>query len=135
MYFEGLLIGWYSIWSQLLCNVIEITFRHGCSPKNLLHNFRTPFPKNTSGQLILAVIIYKVVYFFEVIYFWKSLNSECLIAEIYSKYNNTINLLNGVSHFGFTILFKKWAKEKKKMTPFWEKKQKNSKIVLPQWYL
>ena len=28
------------------------------------------------------------------------------------------NLLNDVSLFGFTVLFKKWAKEKKKMTPF-----------------
>ena len=29
-------------------NFIEITFQHGCSPANLLHIFRTPFPKNTS---------------------------------------------------------------------------------------
>ena len=34
-------------------NVIEITLRHGCSPVNLLHIFRTPFPKNTSGWLLL----------------------------------------------------------------------------------
>ena len=27
--------------------------RHGCSPVNLLHIFRTPFPKSTSGQLLL----------------------------------------------------------------------------------
>ena len=30
-------------------NFIEITLRHGCSAVNLLHIFRTPFPKNTSG--------------------------------------------------------------------------------------
>ena len=30
-------------------NFIEITLRHGCSPANLLHIFRTPFPKNTFG--------------------------------------------------------------------------------------
>ena len=36
-----------------LCNFIEITLRHGCSPVNLLHIFRTPFTKNTSGQLLL----------------------------------------------------------------------------------
>ena len=29
-------------------NFIEIALRHGCSPANLLHIFRTPFPKNTS---------------------------------------------------------------------------------------
>ena len=33
--------------------VIEITLRHGCSPENLLHIFRTPFYKNTSGRLLL----------------------------------------------------------------------------------
>ena len=27
--------------------------RHACSPVNLLHIFRTPFPKNTSGWLLL----------------------------------------------------------------------------------
>ena len=30
---------------------------------------------------------------------------------------NVSNLLNGILHFGFTILFKKWLKEKKKMIP------------------
>ena len=36
-------------------NFIEITLRHGCSPVNLLHNFRTPLPKNTSGRLLLKI--------------------------------------------------------------------------------
>ena len=31
------------------CNFIEFKLRHGCSPVNLLHIFRTPFLKNTSG--------------------------------------------------------------------------------------
>ena len=41
-------------------NFIEIALRHGCSPVNLLHIFRTPFPKNTSGRLLLFLepIIY-----------------------------------------------------------------------------
>ena len=34
-------------------NFIEITLRHGCFPINLLHIFRTPFPKNTFGRLLL----------------------------------------------------------------------------------
>ena len=38
---------------KLLCNFIEITLRYGCSPVNLLHIFRTPFYKNTSGGLLL----------------------------------------------------------------------------------
>ena len=40
---------------KLLWNFIEITLRHGCSPVNLLHIFRTPFPKNTSEQLLLCM--------------------------------------------------------------------------------
>ena len=38
-------------------NFIEITLRHGCSPINLLHIFRTSFPKNTSGWLLLNVAV------------------------------------------------------------------------------
>ena len=38
---------------KLLCNFIEITLLHGCSPVNLLHIFRAPFTKNTSGRLLL----------------------------------------------------------------------------------
>ena len=34
---------------KLLCNFIEITLWHGCSPVYLQHIFRTPFLKNTSG--------------------------------------------------------------------------------------
>ena len=30
----------------------EITLRYGCSPVNLLHIFRTPFFKDTSGRLL-----------------------------------------------------------------------------------
>ena len=37
----------------MLCNFIEITFRHRCSAVNLLHIFRAPFLKNTSGRLLL----------------------------------------------------------------------------------
>ena len=40
-------------------NIIEITLRHGCSSVNLLHIFRTSFPKNTSGWLLLN--LYKVL--------------------------------------------------------------------------
>ena len=40
--------------TKLQSNFIEITLRRGWSPVNLLHIFRTPFPKNTSGGLLLA---------------------------------------------------------------------------------
>ena len=38
---------------NLLCNFIEIAFRHGCSPVNLRHVFRAPFSENSSGWLLL----------------------------------------------------------------------------------
>ena len=40
---------------KLLCNSIEITSRHECSPVNLLHIFRTPFAENTYGGLLLTL--------------------------------------------------------------------------------
>ena len=40
---------------KLHSNFIEITFRHGYSPVNLLHIFRAPFLKNTFGQLLWIV--------------------------------------------------------------------------------
>ena len=41
---------------KLQSKFIEITLQHGCSPVNLLHIFRIPFPKNTSGWLLLMLI-------------------------------------------------------------------------------
>ena len=38
---------------KLQSNFIEITLRHGCPPANLLHIFKTIFPRNTSGWLLL----------------------------------------------------------------------------------
>ena len=38
---------------KLQSNFIEMTLRHGCSLVNLLHIFRTPFPRNTSRWLLL----------------------------------------------------------------------------------
>ena len=46
---------------DLLCNFIEIALRHGCSPVNFLHIFRTPFPKKTSERLLLFIrILFKI---------------------------------------------------------------------------
>ena len=36
---------------EFLCNFVNIRFPHGSSSVNLLHVFRTLFPKNTSGRL------------------------------------------------------------------------------------
>ena len=39
-------------------NFIEIILRHGFSPVNLLHIFRTPFLKNTFGWLFFSFSMY-----------------------------------------------------------------------------
>ena len=38
-----------------MSNFIEITLRHGPSAVHLLYNFRTLFPKSTSGRLLLKI--------------------------------------------------------------------------------
>ena len=40
---------------KLICNFIEITLLHWFCPVNLLRIFRTPFPKNNSGGLLLKI--------------------------------------------------------------------------------
>ena len=42
---------------KLLCIFLETTLRHGFSPINLMHIFRIPFLKNTSGWLLLHLIV------------------------------------------------------------------------------
>ena len=42
---------------KLQSNVIEIAFRYGCSPINLLHIFRIPFPRNTSASDLIKLSI------------------------------------------------------------------------------
>ena len=41
---------------KLQSNFIEVALQDGCSPINLLHIFRPPFPKNTSEGLFLYVL-------------------------------------------------------------------------------
>ena len=45
---------------KLQSNFIEITLRHVCSPVNLLHIFRIPFNKNTSGWVRLKQVFGRV---------------------------------------------------------------------------
>ena len=46
--------------NKVASNFTEIALRHGCSPVNLLHIFRTPLTKNTSGRLLLNLMNYDV---------------------------------------------------------------------------
>ena len=65
---------------KLLCNFIEITLWHGSSPVNLLRISRTPFPKNSSGRLLLhrcslgfqrRICLLQPFYLLKVFYFCK----------------------------------------------------------------
>ena len=47
-----------SVISKLQSDFAKITFRHDCSPVNLLHIFRTAFRKNTAGGLLFTIIHY-----------------------------------------------------------------------------
>ena len=48
---------------KLQSNFVEITLRHGCSPVNLLlHIFRTPFYKSTSGWLLLWFVHQTIIF-------------------------------------------------------------------------
>ena len=42
---------------KLHCSFFEIILLCGCSPVNLLYIFRTPFPKNASGGLLLIILV------------------------------------------------------------------------------
>ena len=46
------------------CNFIELAPRHGCSPVNLLHIFKTPFLRNTFGWLLpyFLLSMYKLIH-------------------------------------------------------------------------
>ena len=45
--------------AEVQSNFIEIALRYGCSPINLLHIFRTSFLKNTSGWLLMVILVCK----------------------------------------------------------------------------
>ena len=45
----------------------EIALRHGCSLVNLVHTFRTPFTRNTSGNLLLSSRLFFVTEWFNFI--------------------------------------------------------------------
>ena len=44
-------------------NFVEIAFRHECSPVNLLHIFRTPFPKEHLWVAASEIINFSFLYF------------------------------------------------------------------------
>ena len=90
----------------LLCNFIEITIWHGCSPANLSHIFRTSFSNNTSGWLLLKLS--KTLKFTQ---FWNSPNGKAarqtrvvltrLTSELLKKHSPWIHLKGIYSEASF----------------------------------
>ena len=46
-----------SDFNKVAMEFFEITLQHKCSPVSLLYIFRAPFPKNTSGGVLLSLLI------------------------------------------------------------------------------
>ena len=93
---------------KLLCKFLEIALRHGCSPVTLLHIFRAPFLKNTSGWLLLkSIMVLCLVHYciklysdilqqnelvIEIIRYMKVLASS-LLAELYSELSQSFTVV------------------------------------------
>ena len=68
---------------KLQSNFIEIIILHGCSPVNLLHIFRIPFLKSTSGRLLLLLFTEAIYVIFRK-EFWDQTIRNTLRAEIFA---------------------------------------------------
>ena len=82
---------WSAISIKLQSNFIEITLRHGCSPVNLLHIFRTAFPKNTSEQLLLVFVkdLYQLTRKYHVFHLFITITNTLLIFTLYCLKSHT----------------------------------------------
>ena len=65
---------------KLQSNFTEIVLRQGCSPVNLLHIFRTSFPRNTSDWLLLLFIPLTAD---KIFYLHKYFTWRCLVFTTY----------------------------------------------------
>ena len=102
---------WSVISIKLLWNFIEIALRHACSPVSLLHIFRIPFYKNTSGRLPLTK------------YFENSL--ETIV--VHSAYYLLLFLLN---HLSVLILLARNNKKKPLIGKFYRMFQRGLFIAI-----
>ena len=51
---------------KLFCNFIEITLQHGCSPVNLLHIFRTTFPKKLLDSYFSMMLKISILWLYNI---------------------------------------------------------------------
>ena len=73
------------LWKRCSENMQQIyrrTIMYVCSPVNLLHIFKTPFPMNTSGRLLLVVVTVEIL----VPNFWIDFNFFYLKDKVVRKY-------------------------------------------------
>ena len=83
--FPGEHLFWSVISIKLQSNFIEIVLRYGCSPVNYLHNFITPFRKNTSGGVLLTDH-YKL-FLLPVVFQWNR-NIKTLVLGLHKSINS-----------------------------------------------
>ena len=144
---------------KLLWNFIEIVLRHGCSPVKLLHIIRTPFPKNTSGPLLLLIwnnvwqALWKNVFPWERLcsglkwskttknLFWKSTNSAQLIFIEHYHYKNqkTSKVFHNIRIFKWIYYWQGFLNVNKlsifiSKVPFLSKRLKYDKVGLGNYY-
>ena len=87
---------------KLLCNFIEITLRHECSPVCLLHILRTCFPTNTFGGLLPSLRSNLPDILLENVFWIISLNSKaCNFIKgglLQSSYSAIADLISAYLH-------------------------------------
>ena len=79
---------------KLLCNFTEIAFWHRCSPVSLLHIFRTPFAKNTSGGLLLEFEKIKLINHFDNRYSKKIIYRKNKLHKVRGSLKVKLNIRN-----------------------------------------
>ena len=80
---------------KLLCSFIEIALRHECSV-NLLHIFRTPFPKNTYGVQVSPISWFKKLAILLSVWFLTGIMLKIMLWKDTNAWNvirKSINLL------------------------------------------
>ena len=113
---------------KLYSNFIEITLRRGCSPVNLLHIFRAPFPRNTSVWLI------RCSFWLQYCQSFRSIRTGCLFKCETAKMKLAKNkkwIFNYLSFWKFlTFSFRPLLSNKLFVwTLFWLPKRPNSKMI------
>ena len=85
--------------TKVALNLIEIALRHGCSSVNLLHISRAPFPKSTSGRLLLEYhhsfsLLLHPFHLLLIFFRFDFCCSSLLITEVFSLFSAVYSRIN-----------------------------------------